>query len=388
MRVLLTVGMLAGISAADAAETLPARYIDLIRHENYSAVEALADAEIARADVNAKHRPERLCEALEQRVRIDFFDGHVPPMTRQATIERALQCRQGLGEDANIAARGAWLRARLAAAAVDAGDAKRAAALLAETAPQVTQYRARLPATDYAMAAIGLANAADAGSDLPGAYTWTHAGATVTTGRGVLERMIHAQLLTGECFTLGRLGRFAESEAAGRAAVELSGQMFGVPSPLHAVGLAHLGQTQYFAHHFADAEVTLQLAIEDNRQLGPGGRRGLANALSVWGNLQRQTCNYELGRAALTEAVAIERTSGGSGLAPKLNNLGMLEAAAGHCEAAIAPLSEAADLVRQRRGPDSDYLIPVLDTLGQCESAAGQASGQAEPQTGITQPGQ
>ncbi|GAA0723244.1 tetratricopeptide repeat protein [Dokdonella soli] len=356
-----------------AAAALPARYVDLIRHENYVAAEALADAEIARAEIDVKHKQELLCAALEQRVRVDFFDNHQLVTTRLKTVERALQCRERLGDNVENAARIAWLKARLTSLTLRNRDPKRAAALLAETAPQIRQYRERLGATDYAMAALDLSYAADA-SNLAEAYAWAQAGADAVNRADALSRMIRVRLLDAACFRLGRLGRFAEAEAAGKAGIEAASQTTGEHSLLHSHMLFDLGQVQYFAHHFADAQATLDREIADDRQLGPPARLDLAVALGVWGNLQRRIGNYDRGRTALIETIAVERsdTTRTLDVASALNNLGTLEAESGHCEAAITPMREALELERQRRGADNPYLVPIIANLGRCEIDTGQ----------------
>jgi CHAT domain-containing protein/tetratricopeptide (TPR) repeat protein len=351
---------------------LPPNYVDLIRHENYVAAETMADAEIARAEAGVKHRPELLCAALEQRVRVDFFDNHQLVTTRQHAVERALQCSQGLGDHADNAPRIAWLKARLTALTLRNRDPGRAAALLTETAPQIKQYRERLGAIDYAEAAYDLGYAADA-SDLANAYAWAKAGADAVNGTDALSQMIRARLLDSECFRLGRLGRLAEAEASCKAGVASASRTTGEQSVLHSQMMFDLGQVQYFSHHFADAQVTLEHEIADDRQLGPSARLDLGAALGVWANLQRRIGNYDRGRAALTEAIAVQRsdTSHTLDVASSLNNLGTLEAESGHCDAAIAPTREALELERKRRGADNPYLVPIIDNLGRCEMETG-----------------
>jgi CHAT domain-containing protein/tetratricopeptide (TPR) repeat protein len=377
---------LALIVAPCAAETLPPGYVDLLRREDYAAAEALADAQIARAEADAKRRPELLCAALEQRVRVDFFDNHQLVTTRLATVERALQCRQGFGDNVENAARSAWLNARLASLTRRNRDPKRAAALLSETAPKIRQYRERLGATDYAMAAQDLGYAADA-SDLADAYAWAQAGADAVNRTDALNRMIRVRLLDQACFRLGRLGRFPEAEAAGKAGVESASQTTGERSLLHSQVLFDLGQVQYFAHHFADAQVSLEREIADDRQIGPPARLDLAAALVVWANLQRRIGNYDRGRAALVESIAVVRSDASKTLdvAGMLSNLGTLEADSGHCDAAIAPTREALELERQRRGADNPYLVPMIDNLGLCEMETGDlASARTDLSQGLS----
>ena len=357
------------------AGTLPPNYVDLIRHENYTAAEALAEAQIARAQADGGSRPDLLCAALEQRIRINFFDTDQPLATKVAIIERALHCREDLANSADNAAHIAWLKANLAALAVTSYDGQRAPIVLAEVAALIKQYREQLGATDYAIAAHYLGIATSGGSDFTGAFGWTHAGVVAASGGDVLSRLIRARLLIAECYRLGRLGRFIEAEAAGNAGVELAGQMFGMPSIYHAYALHHLGQVQYFAHHFADAGASMERAIADDRQLGLPARYDLAGDLMVWGNLQGEIGNYERGRVALTEAIAIERGNTSFGhheLAAMLSNLGLLEAEAGHCDAAMPSLREALQMEQQRRDADNSEISPILGTLGQCELDAGQ----------------
>jgi hypothetical protein len=358
----------------------------LIRHEDYAAAEALADAQIARVEADTKHKPEQLCAALEQRVRVDFFDNHQLVTTRQSTVERALQCRNDLLGNVENAARIAWLKACLTYLTARNWDPKHAAALLSETAPLIKQYYKALGAIDYAMAAYDLGYAADA-TNLADALAWAKSGDAALSRDDALSRMIRARLLDSACFRLGRLGHMAEAEATCKAGVALTSQTTGEHSQLHSQLLFDLGQVQYFSHHFADAQATLDREIADDRQLGPPARVDLAVALGLWGNLQRRIGNYDRGRAALTEAIAVERsdTSHSLNVASSLNNLGTLEAESGHCDAAIAPLKEALELERQRRGADNPYLVPIIDNLGLCELETGDlANARVDSNQGLS----
>lgn len=356
---------------------LPPHYLDLIRHEKFAEIELAVAAQIAEAEADAQHRPQRLCAALDQSVRANLFDLYQPLAVKLAASERALQCRQKLPDSAANTEHAVMLKAALATLVFSSGDRKRASDLYAQTAPRIRQYRTRADKVDYVIATISLSSFVTlAHSDFEGALAWIDEGLATTDGNDVESRMLRVKLLTIRCYRLGRLGRFAEAEAAGNAAASLAAEVFGVPSIYHPYALETLGEVQYFAHHLAAATITMELAIDDDHRLGAHTGDNLAVNLMVFANIQTDIGDYARGRAALTEAIAIERRPEAEGsegnLAAMLNNLGMLEAASGHCEAALPPEREGLQIDRQHYGEDSEELTAPLSVIGNCELETGQ----------------
>lgn len=375
--VLAVVALALGRVAPCAAGALPARYLDLLRHEKFAEVGAAVAADIAKAEADARLHPERLCAALDQSVRINTFDLYLPLAAKLAATERALQCHQKLPDSAANSGQVVALQAALATLVFSSGDHKRANALYAQSAPRIKQFRARLDRVDYAIATISLSSAISlAQSDFESALAWIDEGLAATDGSDLESRMLRVKLLTIRCYRLGRLGRFAEAETAGNAASGLAAEVFGVPSIYHPYALETLGEVQYFAHHLAAATITMERAIDDDRRLGAHTGDNLAINLMVFANIQTDIGDYARGRAALTEAIAIERRAEAEGskgnLAAMLDNLGMLEAASGHCEAALAPEREGLQMVRQRYSDDSEELTAPLSVIANCELETGQ----------------
>ena len=259
--------LLFGIMALPcAAASLPGRYADLIRHDKFAEAEAAAAAETARISADAKHEPEALCAAAEFQVRVSSFDIYLPAPVKLADVERALQCREGLRDSADKSAHIAMLKASSATLVFSVGDRKRAAAIATEAGAQIKGYRRQLDAVDYAQATLSLGNVANSNGDFNGALAWTEESVSAVRGADESDRMMRTRVLVTQCHRLGRLGRFAEAEMVGKASVDLSAQMFGVPSLYHANALATLGEVQYFGHHLADAALSLEQAIDDARR--------------------------------------------------------------------------------------------------------------------------
>lgn len=370
-----TVGL--GFALPGVAAPLSAHVVDLIRHEKFVEAEALADADVALAQVHADHRPEAYCMALERSVLVNYFDLLQPLAPKLSASERALQCREKLPDNAANAAKIIMLKAMIAPLAMDTGDRKRASALLAEAGAQIKSYRTRMDSVDYAIATNMLGNvAANANGDFAGALAWTQQSLSALKGDDTQIRMIRARLLIAMCYRYARLGRFDEAEAAGRSAADLSAHIFESPSSYRAYMTGFLGQVQYFAHHLSDAAVNLELAIDDDRRLGERAQSDLASNLGLWANVQEALGDYERGREAFAEAIAVMRRSGDSKyfteLASMLGNLGMLEAASGHCDAALAPEREAFQMFRQRYGEDNEHVMAPLTVLGNCELETNQ----------------
>ena len=368
--------LLGMVSLSAMAVTLPPRYIDLIRHDKFVEAAAAAGAISTQLEADPRHKPEALCAALEFQVRVDAFDILQPAPLKLSAIERALHCRESLPDEAGNAAHVVMLKAILATSVFASGDHKRATALAAEAGARIKQYRTQLDPVDYAGAAASLSNIASFKSDFSGALAWSEEALSAVNGDSDANRMARAKMLWNQCYRLGRLGRFAEAEIAGKAAVDLSARMYGVPSMYHGYALVTLGEVQYFDHHLADSALTLEQAIEDNRRLGEHVRGHLATSLMVYANVQDDIGDYDRARAALTEAVALFRldtspTHEGN-LASALSNLGMAEAASGHCEAALAPVREALQLELKRYGNESAELTGPLSVLGNCELETGQ----------------
>src|SRR5262249_34124838 len=156
--------------------------------------------------------------------------------------EQALHCHESLADDAANAAQLTALKAWAATLAFSTGDRKRASALFDETQAQLKQYRGRLDALDYAGAANSLSNVAtQTKNDFEAALMWTTEALAAVAGDDTPSRMARARLLATQAYRFGRLGRFDEAEAAGKAGVELSARTFGVPSAHHAHALQQLG---------------------------------------------------------------------------------------------------------------------------------------------------
>ena len=368
--------LLGAIAWPCAAATLPARYVDLIRHDKFVEAESTAAAETAKIQADPRHKPEALCKALEFQVRVDAFDLYQPIKDRLSAVERALHCRESLPNGTDNAAHIAQLKADQAAL-ISGSDRKRAVAWAAEAGPQLHQYRKRLDAFDYAVAANSVASAmSNGGSDFKNALAWTQESVDAMRGNGLVNRMGRARFFPMLCYRFGRLGRFDDAEAAGKSAVELAAKVYGVPSLYHAYSLRQLGQVQYFAHHVADAAVTMEQAVDDGRTFGDARRDDLAASLMIWANVLNDLGNYDRGRGVYTEAIGIMRASkslqGASDLPAALSNLAMLEAASGNCPAALEPAREGLQIYRKRFGDDSDSLVSPLTVLGNCELETGE----------------
>ncbi len=365
------------VTLPGVAAPLSAHTIDLIRHEKFVEAETLADADLAKAQADADHHPEAFCVALERSVLVNYFDLLQPLASKLSTSERALQCREKLPTSIANAAKVIMLKALIAPLAMDNGDRKRASALLDEAGAQIKRYRMRMDSADYAIATNMLGNvAANANGDFAGALAWTQESLSALRGNDTQNRIVRARLLIALCYRYARLGRFDEAEAAGRSAAALSAQIFESPSSYRAYMAGFLGQVQYFAHHLADAAVNLEQAIDDDRHLGERAQSDLASNLGLWANVQEAMGDYERGREAFTEAIAVMRRSGDSKyfteLASMLGNLGMLEAASGHCDAALAPEREAFQMFGQRYGEDNEHVMAPLTVLGNCELETNQ----------------
>jgi hypothetical protein len=376
-RSLLTVLWLAVTVLPCQAAALPPHYIDLLRQERFEEAEAAAAAEIARVEAIPTHKKSALCAALDQSARVNSFDLYQSLPAKLARVEQAINCRENLPNDAANAAQLTALKAASATLVFSTGDRPRASALFAETQAQLRLVRGRLDALDYATAANSLSNVAtQAQNDFEAALTWTNESLAAVAGDDVQSRMMRAKVLAVQCYRFGRLGRFGEAEAAGTAAVELSARMFGMPSAYHAHALQQLGEVQYFAHHLADAALTIERAIDDSRKLGDRAADNLPVNLMIYADIQTDIGDYGRGRAALTEAIALQRRDASAAhqgnLGSMLSNLGMLEAASGHCDAALAPEREALEIVRRRYGESSYNLSAPLTVLGNCELETGE----------------
>lgn len=368
--------VLLACSAASMADPLPAHYIDLIRHDRFAEAEAAAAAQTAQVEADPRHKPEALCAALEFQARVVSFDILKPVPARLPIYKRALQCRESLADGADRNAHVTMLKAILATLAFSGGNRERAIALAATAEAQIKRHRQRLDAVDYANATLDLGDLASYDADFNRALAWTQESLDAVSDDSVVNRMVRAKALTTQCYRLGRLGRFAEAEIAGKAGVDLSAEMFGVPSIYHGNALMVLGEVQYFGHHLAYAAVTIEQAVDDNRRLGERANDNLATSLMVFADVQNDLGDYDRARAALTKAVALYRRDNSpnakGNLASALSNLGMAEAASGHCEAALGPVREGLQLERNRYGDDSAELTGPLSVLGNCELEMGQ----------------
>jgi CHAT domain-containing protein len=357
------------VTLSCAAHELPARYVELIRHERFHDAEAAADENVARIESNAGHKP--LCDALDLSLRVSAFDIYAPASDKLSRTERALHCREGLADSKEKRTRVVALKAALAVLVFSGGDRQRAKDLFTETQVQIKRDRARVDVIDYTLATMSLSSVASlADSDFTTALAWLDEGLSAVHDDDVTSRMLRVRLLTVRCHRLGRLGRFAEAEDAGRTASELAAKIFGVPSTHHAYALQTLGEVQYFAHHLADATLTMESAIDDSRKL-PRVGDNLAVNLMVFANIQTDIGDFARARAALKEAIAIEHADQSLGhkgdLGAMLGNLGMLEAQSGHCADALAPEREALHIMRERYGEDSQSLTSPLAIIGACE---------------------
>lgn len=373
---IMLAALLSGTCATAVADSLPSRYIDLIRHDQFAEAESAAAAETAKIESDPRHKPEALCAALEFQARVVSFDILKPVPARLPVYERALQCREGLADGTDKDAHIAMLKATLATLAFSSGNRERANALAAEAEARIKQHRQLLDAVDYANATLGLGNLASYSADFNRALAWTQESLDAVSDDGIVSRMVRVKVLTTQCYRLGRLGRFAEAEIAGKAAVDLAARMFGVPSTYHGNALMDLGEVEYFGHHLADAAVTVEQAVDDNRRLGERATGNLATSLMVFADVQNDLGDYDRARSALTEAVALyhrDSSPNATGnLASALSNLGMAEAASGHCAAALEPVREALQIYRKRYGEDSAELTGPLSVLGNCELETGQ----------------
>jgi hypothetical protein len=360
-----------------SAASLPTHYIELLRQERFEQAETAAQAEVARIEANPRHAPAALCAALGQSVRIDSIDLYQSVPVKLARLERALHCYEDLPNDPGNAAQVTVLKAATASLVFSNGDRSRATALFAEAKAHLGQYRGHVDALDYAMAANSLSNVAtQAEDDFEGALAWTNDALAAVAGNDTQNRMMRAKLLATQSYRFGRLGRFGEAEAVGKEAVALSARMFGVPSAYHAHALQQLGEVQYFAHHLADAALTMELAIDDSRKLGNRAAENLPVNLMIYGDIQTDIGDYVRGRAALTEAIALLRRDQSvahwGNLGSALSNLGMLEAASGHCSAAVPAEREALEFMRPRYGDSSYNLSAPLTVLAMCELETGE----------------
>lgn len=359
------------------AASLPPHYVDLLRQERFDEAESAAEAEIARIEGDPAHKAAALCAAFDRSVWIDSFDLYRAPAEKLANIERALHCRENLPDAAANAAQVTALKAWSVTLVFSTGERKRGVALFDETQAQLKQYRGRLDPLDYAGAANSLSNVAtQAKNDFDGALAWTNEALAAVAGEDTPSRMARARLLATKSYRFGRLGRFDEAETVGKAAVELSARMFGVPSAHHAHALQQLGEVQYFAHHLAEAALTMEQAIDDGRKVGKKAGESLPVSLMIYADIQTDIGDYARGRSALTEAIALQRgdpsAASQGNLSSMLSNLGMLEAASGHCDAALQPEREALEIIRRRYGDSSHNLSAPLSVIGNCELEIGE----------------
>ena len=269
------------------------------------------------------------------------------------------------------------LKALIAPLAMDNGDRKRASALLDEAGAQIKRYRMRMDSADYAIATNMLGNvAANANGDFAGALAWTQESLSALRGQRHAEPHGSRAVADSVVLPLRSSRPVRRGRSRGQVRSRTLRANFESPSSYRAYMAGFLGQVQYFAHHLADAAVNLEQAIDDDRRLGERAQSDLASNLGLWANVQEAMGDYERGREAFTEAIAVMRRSGDSKyfteLASMLGNLGMLEAASGHCDAALAPEREAFQMFGQRYGEDNEHVMAPLTVLGNCELETNQ----------------
>jgi len=370
MRALLSILSLLAVSVSAARSTDDA-YLALIRAERFGDAYALGQRELA--DFDAKHPAagfER-CEILDRIARVQLFDYNAPDLAQQKKIlGDARDCHGALPEDAHRNAQITWLTLRLDTLSASHGKLAEMKEEAARAATAFQRDRAVLRPIDLVGSYHALGGIALNGGDYATALARYSDGVAAAGSRDPYARAARAvvQVMLGPM--LERNGHFAEAIEASRLALRWNSEVFGTHSLTTASVLGTLAQTEFFSGRYADALEHAETGIREARPYGEPGKRALAFMLMTYGNSLRVTGELPRARAALTEALAVEREASASSvgtLASRLNQLGYVDELIDGCAVALPRYREALALGEKQFGVDSVRIAVALTNMGGCE---------------------
>jgi CHAT domain-containing protein len=375
MRAFLLCLLLPGLAVAAAEPPLPDAYASLIRSGNYDGAYALGARELAQSASRKIADANDRCAILDRMARVQLFDFADPDTPRQEQIlEQALACHAALPNDAANGAKIAWLTLRQTSLEAMHGKAAETKAAAQQAEGTFLRSAGLLSAFDRAAAYHALGSLATSRGEYVVAATRYAEGVAAAGARDAAARAERARIQMAIGAVVERGGRFAEAVDADRLALQWVTESFGERSLLQASAFGTLAQTEFFCGHYADALDHAERGIRVARSFGIHGKRALTFMLTTLGNVLRVTGELARARDALTEALALERSTPDpniGALASRLNQLGYAEELASGCDTAMPRYREALELGETQFGKDNVRIEVSLTNLGGCELKLG-----------------